>query len=368
MIRIADMPLVKVSPMNAPQFELPVLEVDSVRYPFFYNEDIVRNMPEVTCRDDDVMLCGHIRSDNGDAERDSDNVSRSRRCVSWLSVQSLSQPVPYSLTGYPPKSRHPCCCALTVRSRKCSTRMYRSWAAVVIRGTHWCYEIVNMLLSKSTASVPHTKHDLHVESVDLETLDSRTSPRVLNGHMQFNRLPKQVTEKRVKIIYLLRDPRDVAVSWYQLMEKNFRYRGGLSICPFPDWLKLFCDGELEWGSWFDHVTSWERAMLQHEDHPFLVVHYEDLISDPRREVIRMNEFLGTEADDEFCEEVAAACQFSNMKENKCSITQILNGETIHYNKGHVGSWRSWFTLEMISYFNQVYQKKMRYTRIHSKYM
>ncbi|XP_046559664.1 sulfotransferase 1B1-like isoform X4 [Haliotis rubra] len=296
-IRIADMPLVKVSPMNAPQFELPVLEVDSVRYPFFYNEDIVRNMPEVTCRDDDVMLCGHIRS-----------------------------------------------------------------------GTHWCYEIVNMLLSKSTASVPHTKHDLHVESVDLETLDSRTSPRVLNGHMQFNRLPKQVTEKRVKIIYLLRDPRDVAVSWYQLMEKNFRYRGGLSICPFPDWLKLFCDGELEWGSWFDHVTSWERAMLQHEDHPFLVVHYEDLISDPRREVIRMNEFLGTEADDEFCEEVAAACQFSNMKENKCSITQILNGETIHYNKGHVGSWRSWFTLEMISYFNQVYQKKMRYTRIHSKYM
>ncbi|XP_048242680.1 sulfotransferase 1B1-like [Haliotis rufescens] len=291
------MPKVNVSPKNFPELAIPLLEVDSMRYPFFYSEDVIRNMSEVTCWDDDVMICGYMRS-----------------------------------------------------------------------GTHWCYEILNMLLNKSTETVPHTKHDLHVEKVNSKTLEARTSPRVFNGHMQFCRLPKQVMEKRVKVIYLLRDPRDVAVSWYQLMEKNFRYRGGLTICPFPDWLKLFMDGELEWGSWFDHVKSWEQAMLQHQHHPILVVHYEDLISDPRGEIIRMNRFLGMDADDEFCGQVAAACHISNMKKNKYNITEVLNGESVNYNKGQVGSWRAWFTREMSDHFNQVYHKKMRYSRFHSKYI
>ena len=40
------------------------------------------------------------------------------------------------------------------------------------------------------------------------------SPRLLNSHLVTSCLPKQIVSKKIKIIHVLRNPKDVAVSAY----------------------------------------------------------------------------------------------------------------------------------------------------------
>ncbi|XP_071104953.1 sulfotransferase 6B1-like [Haliotis cracherodii] len=290
------MPVIHVSPENNPQAKYPLLEVNGCRFPCVFNEEIIRNIPDVDIRDDDVLLCGYMRS-----------------------------------------------------------------------GTHWCFEVINMLLRKCDDTIPHPKEHFHLEQVFNEELAQYPSPRVLNGHMHFDRLPKAAIEKKVKVVYVLRDPRDIACSWYQLMGKYLRIRDRVEICPFADWLKLFVNGELAWGSWFDHVTNWEQAMANDHTSSILVVRFEDLVTQPVRQIERIDKFLNTKTDDTFRTRIAEKCNLDNMKQDKLAVTEKLNGRSVHYNQGKIGSWQNWFSGELSKYFNRVYDEKMKDSKFYDLY-
>lgn len=76
-------------------------------------------------------------------------------------------------------------------------------------------------------------------NVPEEKLETFPSPRVLNTHFPFRMLPKQMKEKNTKIVLILRNPKDVAVSFYyhHLGMNIFEYEG-----KFADHLKLFMQG------------------------------------------------------------------------------------------------------------------------------
>ena len=50
--------------------------------------------------------------------------------------------------------------------------------------------------------------------VQQEEIKKHTSPVILHTHLPFRLIPNQVLEKGIKIVYILRNPKDVVVSLY----------------------------------------------------------------------------------------------------------------------------------------------------------
>jgi len=109
-------------------------------------------------------------------------------------------------------------------------------------------------------------------------------PRLVKSHECFDPRYK-------KVIYIVRDPRDVAVSNYHWELKLRSVREGYPIEEFvPRWMEPQFWPRI--GSWGDHVTSWLSTRQGKKD--FLLLRYEDMKRDPLAELARVANFLGIE--------------------------------------------------------------------------
>ena len=71
-----------------------------------------------------------------------------------------------------------------------------------------------MMYHQKAELLDFTKESHMMECLSQEKYDSMTSPRILNSHIYFSMLPKEFRKRRCKIIYTVRNPKDVAVSFY----------------------------------------------------------------------------------------------------------------------------------------------------------
>jgi hypothetical protein len=118
-------------------------------------------------------------------------------------------------------------------------------------------------------------------------LKSLPRPRILKSHEPFDVRFK-------KVIYLVRDPRDVAVSEYHFDLKKRYIEPDVTLEQF---VKRFIAGTTSsYGSWWEHTASWIGA--RYGNPGFLLVRYEDLLSDSIGETAKIAEFLGIQADRE----------------------------------------------------------------------
>jgi len=111
-------------------------------------------------------------------------------------------------------------------------------------GTTWVQEIVWQILNegqvKSTyfrERVPFLERAHHpcAEHPDINALPS---PRILKTHLPYNIIPKSVHEdSKCKYIYVARNPKDVAVSYFKFATSLERYCG-----PWEFYVKLFVEG------------------------------------------------------------------------------------------------------------------------------
>jgi hypothetical protein len=106
-------------------------------------------------------------------------------------------------------------------------------------------------------------------------------PRILKSHECF-----QPRYKRV--IYILRDPRDVAVSNYH---HNLKAGNIPDDYPLDEWVDRFLKAEFDkpFGSWADHVASW--IYLREHDPGFVLLRYEEMKKDARAGLMRIARFL-----------------------------------------------------------------------------
>lgn len=106
-------------------------------------------------------------------------------------------------------------------------------------------------------------------------------PRYLKSHQLFHPEYSQV-------IYIVRDPRDVAVSYYYHLLKANKLTPGFDVNSFvPNFIaeQLY----LNFAPWADHVTSW--LALGPTRRKFLFLRYEDLLENTLREVFKVAAFL-----------------------------------------------------------------------------
>jgi hypothetical protein len=106
-------------------------------------------------------------------------------------------------------------------------------------------------------------------------------PRLLKSHECFQPEYKQV-------IYIVRDPRDVAVSFYH---HNLKAGNIPDDYPMDDFIPRFLAAEFDkkWGSWAENVQSW--LLVRQSQPTFLLLRYEDMKQDPARELARVAAFL-----------------------------------------------------------------------------
>lgn len=130
-------------------------------------------------------------------------------------------------------------------------------------------------------------------------------PRIIKTHQYFD-------HRYRKMIYIVRDPRDVALSMYNFQRK---YRQIADDYPLQSSVDDFVRGNLisaDWGSWGENVASWVYTRSDSKD--FLLLRYEDMIADTSRELARIARHLGIEASSDRLQSVIDRSSADRMRE------------------------------------------------------
>jgi len=113
-------------------------------------------------------------------------------------------------------------------------------------------------------------------------------PRIIKSHQYFD-------HRYPKMIYIVRDPRDVVLAEYYF---DIKRRAIAEDLPLEEFVSRFVRGELNhpYATWRDHIASW--LSTRGGDPRFLLVKYEALEARPMEEMARIAAFLGVSADPE----------------------------------------------------------------------
>jgi hypothetical protein len=121
------------------------------------------------------------------------------------------------------------------------------------------------------------------EALSKRRLAALQRPRIIKTHQYFHPAYR-------KIIFVVRDPRDVAVSLYYFHLKMRDYREGHAM---DQHVKGFVSNVNPlYGTWGENVASW--LATRGNDTNFLLLRYEDMLESPARELQRIADFLHIE--------------------------------------------------------------------------
>ncbi|XP_063749571.1 sulfotransferase 2B1-like isoform X2 [Eleginops maclovinus] len=183
-------------------------------------------------------------------------------------------------------------------------------------GTVWMQEIVPLIMSGGDPAPVDTIVNwkrvpwLEAHQTSSLKLEQRPSPRLLTTHFHYNMMPSSFFEVKPKVIYVMRNPKDVFTS----------------------------------------------SFYHHEAASFL---------DLKDAVGRMAQFLQKSLDHEAIEKIADRCLFKNMRKNNMSnystVPRVFMDQTKSefLRKGIAGDWKNQLTVAEAEYFDTVYKDKMK---------
>lgn len=234
-------------------------------------------------------------------------------------------------------------------------------------GTHWLWEVVCMLIQQEARRIDTIKEMNMIEGLQQAKFDRMPSPRVLNTHLYFHHLPKDFKNRQCKILFMLRNPKDVAVSFYNHHSKIIDYEFNGKWDPY---LTRFLKGGVDYGSWFDHTLDWEKVIEDHPAYPIHTVYYENMKEDSKSEIRNLAKFLEVEVDENLVRDIDDLCSFDKMKGDKNKHedpTGWKNKQPGMYRKGQVGDWKNWFTVGQNDMFDAYYKDRMTNSRLQIKF-
>ncbi|XP_042296130.1 sulfotransferase 2B1-like [Sceloporus undulatus] len=237
-------------------------------------------------------------------------------------------------------------------------------------GTNWMLEILGLIQHSGDpswiSSIPVWDRSPWIEMSDcLDTALKYPPPRFLTSHLPIQHFPKSFHHSKAKVIYVLRNPKDVLVSNYHFSKS---FKGFQDPGTMEEFLEKFLTGNVAFGSWFDHVRGW----MELKDRPnFFLVTYEELQQNPQDSVKRLCHILGKDLNSQQIDSVLENASFQKMKENSMSNFSLLSQEFFDHKKGKFmrkgisGDWKNHLTVAQNEYFDRVYQEKMQGVNITS---
>lgn len=204
-------------------------------------------------------------------------------------------------------------------------------------GNTWVRFLIANLLKPDDIEIDFHNVQEYVPEINRnnDIIEALPSPRVIKSHALFK-------PAFPKVIYLVRDGRDVYVSYYYYRLKQLEE--GIS---FSDYLRRTDHFP---SLWQEHVDSWLKS---DQDQPhILLVRYEDLLSKPETELRKIVDFIGIERSDEGISTAVEVSRFDKMR--KIDQTKgrkyNLTGTKDFVRKGKAGTWQEEFSQEDIDYF------------------
>jgi peroxiredoxin len=181
-------------------------------------------------------------------------------------------------------------------------------------GTTWMQMILYQLTSDGNMEIPHiAEHCPWFErsSRSTEDFEKRKSPRIFKSHLAFGDIPKGPG----RYIYVARDGRDVAVSYYNLYRNYNGYKG-----TFAEFFEEFMNGKVIYGSWFKHVSGWWK---HRNELNVLWLSYEELTRDLEGCLRRIIAFCHLEVPPEKLPAIVERCGFAFMKQHESKFDPAL---------------------------------------------
>lgn len=213
-------------------------------------------------------------------------------------------------------------------------------------GNTWLRFLIGNLLTKNKCDFTNAHlimPDIHYNPEQCALIPR---PRFIKSHAPY-------VPEYSHVVYLVRDGRDVAVSYYY---DSIKFGRIISGTPFEEFITMFHRGELDdYGIWGDHVHSW----LDNKKQDILLVRYEDMKRNTLRELSRIIEFAGMALSEEQLNSAITASQFSRMqkleKEQGDQFEQFLNSNRSlpFIRSGKVGESKEYFSPELSMEFNKI---------------
>ena len=186
----------------------------------------------------------------------------------------------------------------------------------------------------------------------LDVMDKRCPPRIMKTHLRCEFFQRQVEEHKLKVILVLRNPKDTLVSYYHMYCSQEEVFGKFDR-SFHDFFELVKIKRLQYGDIFDWYTSWWGM----KDMPnVMVVKYEDMSKDCAEVVRKVAKFCDKDLDNDTAEKIVDLCTIDKMRnEMKRAVEQEKTSFDAHkfFRKGIVGDWKNYFTDEESGYIDQL---------------
>jgi peroxiredoxin len=187
--------------------------------------------------------------------------------------------------------------------------------------------------------------------------DALPAPRVFKSHLSYRKIPKGPC----KYIYVARDGKDVAVSYYHFCQSHMGFKG-----TFDEFFERFLQGEVPFGSWFRHVRGW----WQHREANVLFLRYEELTADLPGCLRRIADFCGLEIAPERWPGILERCSFDFMKRHESQfdpLTAMLYERGFrpqsHFRRGRAGAWCQQLNPRQARRFDRAFTKRLGATGI-----
>jgi hypothetical protein len=145
-------------------------------------------------------------------------------------------------------------------------------------------------------------------------------------------------------VYVARNPKDAAVSWFHHHRHLHVYKG-----TKEDFMKAFLKDEMLYSPFNEHILEFWKIR---NDPNILFLFYEDMKKDLKKEVRRAINFVGKEYSDDQVEKLVQHLSFETMQKNKRinkedeikmlkeSAGETYNPEEFSFiRKGIVGGWK-----------------------------
>ena len=172
-------------------------------------------------------------------------------------------------------------------------------------------------------------------------------------------------ENTIGVIHIVRDPRNIVTSAKNHFSLSNEEESVEMICDNYNWTG-FTDNEVPQllSSWANHYNSWKKFPKNN-----LLIKYEDLVSDVKKEVLKIIKYLSNyfeyKISDKVIEEIERNTSFENFKElenvgkfDENSINKITGEKKTFFNLGPHNNWKKILKKESVDKIETQFNNEM----------